>query len=40
MDPPPFFTRAMEFAKKRGPLVGFLFPYRVMGPSFFKGPAQ
>ena len=40
MDPPPFFYLRDGVRKKRGPLVGFLFPYRVMGPSFFKGPAQ
>ena len=40
MDPPPFFLLARRSSQKGGPLVGFLFPYRVMGPSFFKGPAQ
>ena len=40
MDPPPFFLLARRRSQKGGPLVGFLFPYRVMGPSFFKGPAQ
>ena len=40
MEIPPFFLLARRSSQKGGPLVGFLFPYRVMGPSFFKGPAQ
>ena len=40
MDPPPFFLLARRRSQKGGTVVSFLFPYRVMGPSFFKGPAQ